>query len=219
MAESVSVPGRVQSAMAALRRNNMAAYYVPTAGDVPALVASLLHKGDTVAVGGSVTLDQTGVMDLLRNGDYTFLDRYEEGLSREEITRIFKESFFADAYLCSANAVTVHGELYNVDGNSNRIAAIAFGPSSVILVVGVQKLVPDLDAAKERVKQIAAPLNAKRLSCETYCAQSGVCAGVNDGMTVGCGTDARICCNYLVCAKQRHKDRIKVIFVGEDVGY
>ena len=219
MADSVSIPGRVNSAMVALRRNNMAAYYVETASEVPALVASLLNKGDTVAVGGSVTLDQTGVMDLLRSGDYRFLDRYEEGLTREEVTRIFKESFFADAYLCSANAVTARGELYNVDGNSNRIAAIAFGPSSVILVVGVQKLVPDLEAAKERVKCIAAPLNAKRLSCDTYCAQSGICAGAQDGMTVGCGTDARICCNYLVSARQRHKDRIKVIFVGEEVGY
>jgi len=219
LAEFVAVPGRVASTMEALRRNNMAAYYVPTAKDVPELVASLLQKGDTVAVGGSVTLDQTGVMDLLRSGDYRFLDRYEEGLTREEITRIFKESFFADAYLCSSNAVTTRGELYNVDGNSNRIAAIAFGPASVILVVGVQKIVPDLEAAKERVKCVTAPLNAKRLSCDTYCAKSGVCAGAQDGMTVGCGTDARICCNYLISAKQRHKDRIKVIFVGEDVGY
>ena len=219
MADTVCVPGRVSAAMDALRRNNMAAYYVETAAEVPALVASLLNKGDTVAVGGSVTLDQTGVMDLLRSGDYRFLDRYEEGLTREEITRIFKESFFADAYVCSSNAVTERGELYNVDGNSNRIAAIAFGPTSVILVVGVQKLVPNLEAAKERVKAVAAPRNAKRLSCDTYCANSGVCAGLYDGMTVGCGTDARICCNYLVSAKQRHKDRIKVVFVGEEVGY
>lgn len=219
MADQVTVPGRVQAAMEALRRNNMAAYYVPTACDVPAMVASLLQKGDTVAVGGSVTLDETGVMDLLRNGEYRFLDRYQEGLTREEVTRVFQESFFADAYICSSNAVTVHGELYNVDGNSNRIAAIAFGPRSVILVVGVQKLVDDLAAAEERVKRVAAPLNAKRLSCDTYCAKNGACAGVEGGMTLGCGTDARICCNYLVSARQRHKDRIKVIFVGESVGY
>lgn len=205
--------------MAALERNNMCGYYVETAAEVPAMVASLLNKGDTVAVGGSMTLEETGVMDLLRNGDYRFLDRYEEGLTREQMTEIFQKSFFADAYLCSSNAVTMHGELYNVDGNSNRIAAIAFGPKSVILVVGVQKLVPTLQAAIERVKTVAAPRNAKRLSCETYCAERGNCAGSNGGMTVGCGTDARICCNYLVSARQRHKGRIKVIFVGESVGY
>lgn len=219
MAENHAIPAAVQTAMAALRRNNMAASYVATAAEVPAAVAALLNKGDTVAVGGSVTLDETGVMDLLRSGDYRFLDRYAEGLTRDEMTQIFRESFFADAYICSSNAVTVHGELYNVDGNSNRIAAIAFGPKSVILVVGVQKLVTDLAEAEERVKTIAAPKNAKRLSCDTYCAQAGTCAGVSGGMTLGCGTDARICCNYLVSAKQRHKDRIKVIFVGEPVGY
>lgn len=219
MAEDVKIPGGVRTAIAALERNNMKGYYVATAAEVPALVASLLNKGDTVAVGGSVTLDETGVMDVLRSGDYTFLDRYEEGLTREQVTDIFQKSFFADAYLCSSNAVTMRGELYNVDGNSNRIAAIAFGPKSVILVVGVQKLVPDLPAAIERVKLVAAPQNAKRLSCDTYCAHKGSCAGSGADMTVGCGTDSRICCNYLVSAKQRHKDRIKVIFVGEHVGY
>ncbi|MBR5134169.1 MAG: lactate utilization protein [Clostridia bacterium] len=205
--------------MTALARNRIASSYVETAAEVPAAVAALLNKGDTVAVGGSVTLDQTGVMDLLRNGDYRFLDRYAEGLTRDEVMDIFRQSFFADAYICSSNAVTMRGELYNVDGNSNRIAAIAFGPKSVIMVVGVQKLVPDLEAAKERVKTVVAPLNAKRLSCDTYCAKTGTCAGVNSGMTVGCATDARICCNYLVSAQQRHQDRIKVIFVGEHVGY
>ncbi len=215
----ITIPANVKTAMAALERNNMAAYYVETAGEVPAMVASLLNKGDTVAVGGSVTLDETGVMALLRNGDYNFLDRYAPGLTRDEITKVFQDSFFADAYLCSSNAVTLRGELYNVDGNSNRIAAIAFGPKSVILVVGIQKLVPDLDAAQKRVKMIAAPKNAARLSCDTYCAKTGTCAGAEGGMTLGCATDARICCNYLVSAKQRHKDRIKVVLVGEPVGY
>ncbi len=213
------IPAKVLKAMAALNRNNMAASYVETAADVPAAVKALLSPGQTVAVGGSVTLDETGVMPLLRSGEYRFLDRYAEGLSREQVMDLFRESFFADVYICSSNAVTLRGELYNVDGNSNRIAAIAFGPKKVIMVVGAQKIVDDLTAAQERVKTIAAPKNAKRLSCDTYCAQTGTCAGVNSGMTVGCAQDGRICCNYLVSAKQRHKDRIHVIFVGEPVGY
>lgn len=213
------IPSKVQTAMAALARNKIASSYVATAAEVPAAVAALLNKGDTVAVGGSVTLDETGVMDLLRNGDYNFLDRYAEGLSRDDVMDIFRQSFFADAYICSSNAVTLRGELYNVDGNSNRIAAIAFGPKSVIMVVGVQKLVPDLEAAQERVKTIVAPKNAQRLSCDTYCAKTGTCAGADGGMTLGCAKDARICCNYLVSAQQRHENRIKVIFVGEPVGY
>lgn len=213
------IPSNVRTAITALARNHIAASYVETAAEVPAAVAALLNKGDTVAVGGSVTLDETGVMDLLRSGDYNFLDRYAPGLSRDEVMDIFRQSFFADAYICSSNAVTMRGELYNVDGNSNRIAAIAFGPKSVIMVVGVQKLVADLAAAQDRVKKIVAPKNAQRLSCDTYCAKTGTCAGVEGGMTLGCATDARICCNYLVSAQQRHKDRIKVIFVGEHVGY
>ncbi|MGN0171509.1 MAG: lactate utilization protein [Acutalibacteraceae bacterium] len=213
------IPRKIETAMSALARNHIDSCYVPTAAEVPAAVASLLHKGDVVSVGGSVTLQQTGVLDLLRNGDYRFLDRYEPGLSREQITDIYRQTFSADAYLCSCNAVTMHGELYNVDGNSNRIAAIAFGPKSVIMVVGKQKLVPDLDSAVDRVKTVAAPLNAKRLDCDTYCAQAGRCAGAGGGMTLGCGQQDRICSNYLICAKQKHKGRIKVIFVGEEVGY
>ena len=213
------MPANVRTAIAALQRNNMYAAYVETAKEVPAAVAALLHEGDTVAVGGSVTLNETGVTELLRSGAYRFLDRNKEGLTRDEVEEIFRQSFFADAYLCSANAVTLRGELYNVDGNSNRIAAIAYGPKSVILVVGIQKLVPDLETAIQRVKTVTAPKNAMRLSCATFCAENGTCAGTEGGMTLGCGTDARICCNYLVSAKQRHKDRIKVILVGEEVGY
>ena len=121
--------------------------------------------------------------------------------------------------MTSSNAVTERGELYNVDGNSNRIAAIAFGPSRVIMVVGINKIVPDLDAAIRRVKTIAAPKNTQRLSCKTYCEAAGKCAGLDGDLCAGCASDARICCNYLVSAKQREPGRIHVIFVGEELGY
>lgn len=213
------VEARIAEVIRRLEQNNMAGYYVPTAAEVPARVAALLHEGDTVAVGGSATLSQTGVIDLLRQGPYRFLDRYAPGLSGEEVRRIFIESFDADAYICSANAVTMRGELYNVDGNSNRVAAIAFGPRSVILVVGCNKIVRDVDAAAVRVKQQAAPSNAARLSCATPCAKTGRCAGLDGGMIDGCGGDSRICCSYLISARQREKNRIKVLLVGEELGY
>ena len=111
----------------------------------------------------------------------------------------------------SSNAVTEEGELYNVDGNSNRVAALAYGPDSVIVVAGCNKIVPDIAAAVERVKKIAAPVNATRLHCSTPCAKTGEC--------MNCHSDGRICCNYLVSAQQRHQDRIKVILVGEELGY
>lgn len=108
---------QAEKTMENLRKNRMEAYYVDTAAEVPAQVEALMHKGDVAAVGGSVTLAQTGVLDLLRSGRYRFLDRYAPGLDAEQVRRIFLDSFSADVYLASANAVTMNGELYNVDGN------------------------------------------------------------------------------------------------------
>ena len=211
---------QIQTTMENLRKNRMEAYYVKTAADVPAQVETLLHEGDVVAVDGSITLEEAGVLSLLRCGKYRFLDRYAPGLTAEQVRQVYIDSFSADAYLCSANAVTMNGELYNVDGNSNRVAAICYGPRSVILVVGCNKLVPDLKAAVQRVRLTAAPANAVRLHCATYCASAGVCQGMEKGeLTAGCGTDARICCNYVVSARQREAGRIKVILVGEPLGY
>lgn len=202
-----------------LEKNNMQAFYVPTAAEVPGKVAELLHEGDTVAVGGSETLRETGVLELLRSGRYRFLDRYAPGLTAGQVRRIFIDSFDADAYLCSANAITMNGELYNVDGNSNRVAALCYGPRSVIVVAGCNKLVPDLPAAIARVKRTSAPANAIRLDCATYCAKTGVCRGAGGGMTDGCDAPQRICCSYVVSAHQREPGRIKVILVGEPLGF
>ncbi len=203
----------------ALRLNNMDVHYVDTKGEVADVVRSLIKPGDCVAVGGSVTLEETGVLALLRSGDYHFLDRYAEGLNRDEVEEIFRRSHYADVYLMSANAVTMNGELYNVDGFGNRIAALTHGPKSVIVVVGVNKLVPDVKEAVERVKTIAAPLNAKRLHKSTPCAVKGRCICVDGDMTQGCSSPDRICSGYLVTGKQTKKGRIKVVLVGESCGY
>ena len=216
----MTVRERIEIAAAALRKNNMDVYCVDTKEQVAAQVAALLHEGDTVAVGGSQSLDETGVIDLLRGGDYRFLDRYVPGLTREQLREIYVESFSADAYLCSSNAVTLRGELYNVDGNANRVAAMCFGPRSVILVVGCNKLVADLDEAAQRVKTAAAPLNTKRLHCATYCEEKGVCmAADGEFCTDGCASPARICCTYVTMGYQREAHRIKVILVGEPLGF
>lgn len=152
----------LESVAESLRRNNMAAYCVQSKEEVVPLIKGMLHTGDTVAVGGSMTLFETGVIDLLRNGDYHFLDRYQEGLTPEELNEIFLKSLTPDVFLCSSNAVTRSGELYNVDGRANRVAPIAYGPTSVVMVVGCNKIVDDIPAAVRRVKTVAAPLNAKR---------------------------------------------------------
>ena len=203
-----------------LRKNNMAAYFAETKEEALDIIKGLMNKGETVSVGGSVTLNEAGVLDLLRCGDYEFLDRYKEGLTREEVTEIFRKSFFADTYLVSSNAITEEGELYNVDGNANRVAAMLFGPKSVIVLAGKNKIVENLKEAEKRVKTVAAPKNVKRLSMKTYCSEKGYCMGLEDEkMCAGCGSDDRICASYTVMARQRIKDRVKVIIVNEELGY
>lgn len=209
----------IQKVMENLQKNRMAVEYVDTKEDVLPLIKALLPEGCTVANGGSKSLVETGVIDLLKSGHYHYLDRMAPELSPEERQKRMLDGGQADVYLCSSNAVTEQGELYNVDGNCNRIAAIAFGPKQVIMVVGINKIVPDLNAAITRVKTIAAPLNTQRLNCDTYCNKTGVCMGLEGGMTDGCHSSGRICCNYLISGQQRVPDRIRIILVGEPLGF
>lgn len=210
----------IEKIMENLRKNNMVPYFAETKEDALKLIKTLVKEGETVSVGGSVTLNEIGALDMLRNGDYNFLDRYKEGLSREDITEIFRKSFFADSYITSTNALTSEGELYNVDGNANRVAAMLFGPKSVIVVAGKNKIVENLNEAEKRVKTIAAPKNVKRLGMKTYCAEKGVCMGFEDEkLCAGCNSEDRICASYTVMARQRIKDRVKVIIVNEELGY
>lgn len=211
---------QVKKTMEALRKNGIYSSYVEDLSGVVPCLRELISEGDIVANGGSMSLKECGVTDFLHSGYCKYLDRSADGLTREQVQDVYRASFSADVYLTSSNAVTENGELYNVDGNSNRIAAIAYGPKRVIMVVGINKIVPDLDAAILRVKQVAAPKNTRRLNCKTYCETQGHCMACDaKDMTAGCASDARICCNYLVSAKQRESGRIHVIFVGESLGY
>ncbi len=203
-----------------LESNNMQTFYAETKEDAVSIVESLLEEGSTIAKGGSMTLKEAGITDLLMSGRYNFLD--STGLSGDEQRNCYLQAFFADTFLCSANAITENGELYNVDGTSNRVAAICYGPKSVIIVAGYNKIVSNLDEAIKRVKNIAAPCNAKRLEYKTYCYEKGLCMSCtsdNNEMTAGCKSDQRICCNYLVSAQQRIKNRIKVIIINDSLGF
>lgn len=206
---SFVIEKQLRRTMKMLEKNNMQAFYAENAEQALELVKTLLPKNATVSCGGSVTLEQTGVMNLLRNGDYNFLDR--QGLTPEQIDEMYRKVFSADCYLTSCNAVTEQGELYNVDGNANRVAAMCFGPKSVICVVGCNKIVPNLEQAKERLQSIAAPANAHRLERKTPCAATGHCAD--------CRSPERICCTTVVHQFQRIPNRIKVILVAEPLGY
>ena len=208
---------KIRRTMAALEKNNMHAYYAPSSADAVNIVESLLKEGDTISCGGSVTLDATGVKALMRSGKYNFLDR-EAVATDAERQVIYRKTFSADAFLTSSNAITENGELYNIDGGGNRVAAMLFGPEKVIVVAGYNKIVRDLEAAAVYVKSLTTPANALRLHLDTPCTHAA-CPGTDGDMCAGCRSENRSCSLYTVMAYQRNKNRVHVVLVGEEVGY
>ena len=202
---------KINRTIEALKKNNMNGYYAKNRDEVIELIKGIVSEGSKVAVGGSETLSELGILEHLRSGRYDFLDRYKEGLTREEVTNIFKQSFLADAYLSSCNAITENGELYNVDGNGNRVAAMLYGPDKVIVICGINKIVKDVDEAIKRNREISAPMNAKRLNKKTPCTKVGYC--------MNCNSPERICNEYTLIKKQRSSERMHVIFLNENLGY
>jgi L-lactate utilization protein LutB len=158
-----------------------------------------------------MTLFEVGAIDFIRKGDYEVLDRYKEGLTPAEMKEIFRKSFSADVYLTGSNAVTENGELYNVDGNGNRVAAMLYGPDKVIVIVGVNKIVKDVEQAVKRVKGTAAPANNVRLNKANPCTKVGQC--------MDCKSEGRICNEYTLIKRQGVKGRIHVIIVNKELGY
>ncbi len=210
---------KIKKTMDNLKKNNIDSYYLETKEEIIPLIEKLVPAGATVAVGGSVTLSESGVLEHLRSGRYTFLDRYTPGLTQEEIEEVFRKTFFADALFCSSNAVTEDGELYNVDGNANRVGAISFGPKKVVMIVSTNKIVKNIDEAVLRVKTVVAPKNCNRLGKKTFCSVKGHCVDLEGGIGKGCDSPQRICRHYVVTSKQAAPARINVIFVNEEMGY
>ncbi len=201
---------RLNSTAEALRKNNMDAYVVDSKEELLEKISGLIGKDETVFSGGSATLKETGVIDMLVNDGY---DYYYRGRCDDDGNQIdvLRKAFYGDWFLTSSNAITLDGELYNVDGNANRVAALSFGPKNVIVVVGYNKVVKNIDEAIERVKGIAAPANCIRLEKNTGCRVNGHCTN--------CHSSDRICCTYTVHSFQRTSGRIKVFLLPEELGY
>lgn len=208
---SFVIDARIRRTIENLEKNNMMGYRVETEEEAIKKIEELMSKGSIVGIGGSMTLFEVGAIDFLKKSDYKVLDRYEEGLTPADIKEIFRKSFSADVYLTSSNAITENGELYNVDGNGNRVAAMLYGPDKVIVVVGVNKLVKDLEQAILRVEETAAPANNKRLNKNNPCTKVGHC--------IDCKSDERICNEYTLIKRQGVKGRIHVIIVNKELGY
>jgi len=202
------VQKRIEQTVEALRKNRFEAFYLPTKKELLAKISQMMPQGCSCSVGGSMTIKETGVHEFLQNGKFTYYDREAPGADPQDVMR---KALSCDVYLTSSNAITMDGELHNVDGNANRLAAICFGPKKVIVVAGHNKIVSDISAAQERMRHIAAPANATRLSRKTPCVTTGICQD--------CSSLERICCQELITRWQREAGRICVLIVGEEYGY
>lgn len=193
-----------------LQSRNMEGYYVKNKEEALKKVFSLIPRGSSIGWGGSASVDEVGLKVVAKTGDYVVFDR-ENCKTPIEKRQVEIQTFGCDYYLCSSNAITEDGILVNIDGNSNRVAAIAYGPTHVIMVVGMNKVVKDVDAAIYRARNEAAPINAQRFELDTPCKKNGSCAN--------CMSKDTICCQFLVTRFSRHEGRIKVVLVGEDLGF
>lgn len=214
---------QIQKLFKNLKKNKMQPIYAENSAEAVKIVEDMLFDGCVITAGGSMSLKESGIWHLLEDNKYCFMDRTRAGITPKEQQECYKAAIGADFFFCSCNAVTENGELLNVDGLANRVSSIAFGPKKVVMVVGVNKIVPDLKAAFLRVKKIAAPKNCVRLNIDNPCAKLGHCVSLlnnpDPDFADGCSKDTRICCDYLISALQRQADRIMVILVNENLGY
>lgn len=193
-----------------LEKRRMEGYYCATAKEAVELALSMVPSGTTVAHGGSMTLEDSGMIDALRKADIHFLDR-ATCKTPEDNKKMFHDSLNADFYFMSTNAITVNGELVNIDGNGNRVAALIYGPEHVILLVGMNKIAANVDEAVSRIHTIATPMNCQRLNKKTPCTATGVCA---DCLSPDC-----ICNQVVITRRSGLLGRIKVILIREELGY
>ena len=193
----------------ALKKRFFDAYYIEHSADVITKVLELIPHTDTVSWGGSMTIDSLGIKDVLKEKGYKLLDR-STASNPKECENILKQSLTCDTFLMSRNAITEDGQLYNIDGNGNRVAALIFGPKQVIVIAGMNKVVQNIEEAYARVRHYAAPVNAQRFNLDTPCCKTGECAN--------CLSPNSICAQMVTTRICKPAKRIKVILVGETLG-
>ena len=192
-----------------LQSRHFEAYYCATAQDALKKALELIPRGSSVGWGGAKTCHEIGLLDALKEGDYRTLDR-ANAKTPEEATQIARDCLDADVFLTGANGLSLDGEMVNIDGIGNRVAAIIYGPKTVLVVAGMNKVTDDLESALIRARTVAAPMNKQRFTNNTPCAQTGICAD--------CKSEGCICNQIVITRKCRPAGRIKFILVGEDLG-
>ena len=185
----------------------MSGYYAKDSAEALKIALSLIPEGSSVTMGGAMSAHEIGLVEAVKNGNYNFIDRD----TAEDKRAAMLAAYDADVFLASANAMTEDGILVNIDGNSNRVSAIAQGPKKVIFIVGMNKVCADVDSALKRARNIAAPINAQRFGLSTPCTKTGKC--------MDCKSPYTICCQFLITRFSRHEGRIHVILVDDNLGF
>ena len=196
-----------QKVIKGLESRNMAGYYAKDKDEALRTALGLIKEGSTITMGGAMSAHEIGLVEALKKGDYNFVDRDQ----MEDKKAAALAAYSADVFLTSTNAMTEDGILVNIDGNANRVSAIAHGPEKVIVIAGMNKVCDDLDGAMKRARNVAAPTNAQRFGIDTPCSKTGSC--------MDCKSPDTICCQFLITRYSRHKDRIHVILVNDVLGF
>ena len=192
-----------------LQKRHFEAYYCATKEEALEQVLALMPAGSTVGWGGAMSAQQIGLMDALNNGNYNTIDR-DRCVTAEEKAQAAKDCLFADVFLTGANGLSMDGQMVNIDGMGNRVAAIIYGPKTVLVIAGMNKVMDTLEAAINRARTVAAPMNKQRFDSVTPCGVTGTCAD--------CKAEACICNHIVVTRHCRPVGRIKFILVGEALG-
>ena len=196
-----------QKVMKGLESRNMSAYYAASKEEALAKALELIPEGSSIGMGGCMSAIEIGLVDALKSGNYNFIDRDIAPDSRKAML----DAYDSDVFLVSANAITEDGVIVNIDGNSNRVSAIAQGPRKVVFIVGMNKVCDDVDGAMKRARNVAAPTNAQRFGLSTPCAKTGSC--------FNCKSPDTICCQFLITRFSHHPGRIHVILVNDSLGF
>lgn len=202
---------RSNIAVKALRKNEFDAFYVDNSEEALIRILSLIPDKAKIGIAGSVTIREIGLFEVLENKDYSIFSDWGEPRSKAERLKIRKAGLISDIFLTSTNAITLNGQLVNVDGTGNRVAAMIFGPNKVIVVAGANKIVDTLDDAFARIRNIAKPFNGKRLNLNTPCALTGRCTD--------CSHKERMCKVSTVVEKKPNLSDIVIFIIGETLGF
>lgn len=201
----------LEETVRALKRNRISSVVLGSEEDVMIYLDLEIEDHAVVGVGDSMTLDALGIYDYLRERNLVYLDKYDPSLSKEDKRELYLKNFTADYFLSGVNAISTEGKIYNMDGNGSRVAPIIYGPKKVLLVCGINKIVRSEEDAIQRIRTIAAPLDAKRLNKKTPCTVTGEC--------MDCKSPQKICNYFTAIQGQFDESRIKVLFVKEELGY